>query len=105
MLEEIDSRLREAGYAPDLTNVLLDVDEQEKEFLLGRHSEKLAIAHGLVSSARGTPVRVIKNLRMCSDCHSFAKMVSKVYDREIVVRDNNRFHFFQQGLCSCRDYW
>ncbi|XP_057771640.1 pentatricopeptide repeat-containing protein At3g22690 [Salvia miltiorrhiza] len=105
MLEEIDSRLRDAGYAPDLTNVLLDVDEQEKEFLLGRHSEKLAVAHGLVSSARGTPVRVVKNLRMCSDCHSFAKMVSKVYDREIVVRDNKRFHFFQQGLCSCRDYW
>lgn len=105
MLEEIESRLADAGYTPDLTNVLLEIDEQEKEFLLGRHSEKLAIAHGLVSSARGTPVRVVKNLRMCPDCHSFAKMVSEVYDREIVVRDNKRFHFFQQGLCSCRDYW
>ncbi|KAH6769932.1 LOW protein: PPR containing-like protein [Perilla frutescens var. hirtella] len=105
MLAEIDCRLRDAGYAPDLTNVLLEVDEQEKELLLSRHSEKLAIAYGLISSARQTPVRVVKNLRMCADCHSFAKMVSEVYDREIVVRDNKRFHFFRQGLCSCRDYW
>ncbi|PIN04446.1 hypothetical protein CDL12_23020 [Handroanthus impetiginosus] len=105
MLEEINCRLRDAGYIPDLTNVLLDIDEQEKEFLLSRHSEKLAIAFGLISSDRGVPVRVVKNLRMCSDCHSFAKTVSKVYDREIVIRDNNRFHFFRQGSCSCRDYW
>lgn len=105
MLKEIDCRLTDAGYAPDLTNVLLDIDEQEKEFLLSRHSEKLAIAYGLISSARGTPVRVVKNLRMCSDCHSFAEIVSKVYDREIVVRDNKRFHFFSRGLCSCRGFW
>ncbi|KAI3469604.1 hypothetical protein Pfo_026267 [Paulownia fortunei] len=105
MLQEINCRLRDAGYAPDLTNVLLDIDEEEKEFLLSRHSEKLAIAFGLISSGQGVPVRVVKNLRMCLDCHSFAKMVSKVYNREIVIRDNNRFHFFQQGLCSCRDYW
>lgn len=105
MLEEMKCRLGEAGYLPDLTNVLLDVDEREKEFLLGRHSEKLAIAFGLISSGQGLPIRVVKNLRMCSDCHSFAKIVSKVYAREIVIRDNNRFHFFRQGLCSCRDYW
>ncbi|GER31047.1 pentatricopeptide repeat-containing family protein [Striga asiatica] len=105
MLEEINCRIGKEGYVPDLTNVLLDVDEREKEFSLGRHSEKLAIAYGLVSSVRGMPLRVVKNLRMCSDCHSFAKMVSKVYKREIVIRDNNRFHFFRGGSCSCRDYW
>ncbi|KAK6117190.1 hypothetical protein DH2020_049069 [Rehmannia glutinosa] len=44
MLHEMTCRLRDAGYVPDLTNVLLGVDEQEKEFLLSRHSEKLAIA-------------------------------------------------------------
>ncbi|KAL3812585.1 hypothetical protein ACJIZ3_013853 [Penstemon smallii] len=105
MLEEIRCRIRDEGYVPDLTNVLLDIDEQEREFLLSRHSEKLAIAFGLVSSGRGMPIRVAKNLRICSDCHSFAKMVSKVYEREIVIRDNNRFHFFSRGLCSCGDYW
>ncbi|KAL8504012.1 hypothetical protein ACS0TY_022661 [Phlomoides rotata] len=105
MLEEINYRLREEGYVADLSNVLVDTNEEEKELLLSRHSEKLAIAFGLVSLGRGMPVRVVKNLRMCWDCHSYAKMVSKVYDREIVVRDNNRFHFFRQGLCSCCDYW
>ncbi|KAL7144771.1 hypothetical protein ABFS83_07G034500 [Erythranthe nasuta] len=105
MLDEINGRIGDEGYFRDLTNVLMDVDEGEKEFLLSRHSEKVAIAFGLVSSGRGVAVRVVKNLRMCLDCHTFAKIVSKVYDREIVVRDNKRFHFFRQGECSCGDYW
>lgn len=105
MLQEINGRLRDAGHVPDLDNVLLDVDDKEKEYLLSRHSEKVAIAFGLIGTGQGVPFRVVKNLRMCSDCHSFAKLVSRIYDREIIVRDNNRFHFFSQGLCSCSDYW
>ncbi|XP_022974456.1 pentatricopeptide repeat-containing protein At3g22690-like [Cucurbita maxima] len=105
MLKEITNRLGDAGYVPDLTNVLLDVNEQEKHYLLNQHSEKLAMAYGLISTKKHLPIRVIKNLRTCSDCHAFAKYVSKVYDREITIRDNNRFHFFRQGLCSCGDYW
>jgi pentatricopeptide repeat protein len=105
MLQEINYRLRDAGHVPDLTNVMLDVDEKEKEYLLSRHSEKLAIAFGLISTGQGMPIRVVKNLRMCTDCHSFSKLVSRIYEREIVIRDNNRFHFFRQGYCSCCDYW
>ncbi|KAL6970448.1 Pentatricopeptide repeat-containing protein [Sarracenia purpurea var. burkii] len=105
MLREMNCRIRDAGHVPDLSNVLLDVDDQEKEFLLSRHSEKLAIAFGLLSTNKGMPIRVVKNLRMCSDCHSVAKLVSIIYGREIVVRDNNRYHVFQRGLCSCNDYW
>ncbi|KAL0287072.1 UNVERIFIED_CONTAM: Pentatricopeptide repeat-containing protein [Sesamum radiatum] len=69
MLQEINCGLKHAGYVPDLTNVLLDIDKQEKEILLNRHSEKLAIAFGLVSSSQGMPIRVVTNLPMCSDCH------------------------------------
>ncbi|XP_028070187.1 LOW QUALITY PROTEIN: pentatricopeptide repeat-containing protein At3g22690-like [Camellia sinensis] len=105
MLQEMNCRIRDVGHVPDLTNVLLDVDDREKEFLLSRHSEKRAMAFGLLRTSQGTPIRVVKNLRMCSDCHSFAKLVSEIYSREIVVRDNNRFHIFQQGLCSCNDFW
>ncbi|ESW29103.1 hypothetical protein PHAVU_002G043500 [Phaseolus vulgaris] len=105
MLQEINCRLRGIGYVPDTTNVLLDVDEQEKEHLLSRHSEKLAMAYGLITTSQGIPIRVVKNLRMCSDCHSFAKLVSKLYNREMTVRDNNRYHFFKEGFCSCGDYW
>ncbi|TYI61363.1 hypothetical protein E1A91_D10G167800v1 [Gossypium mustelinum] len=105
MLDEMHCRVEAAGHAPDLSNVLLNVDEEEKEYVLSRHSEKLAIAFGLISTDQGTSIRVVKNLRICSDCHSFAKLVSKTYNREIIVRDNNRFHFFQRGFCSCNDYW
>ncbi|KAF5466105.1 hypothetical protein F2P56_016060 [Juglans regia] len=105
MLQEINYRVRDEGHVPDLTNIMLDVDEHEKEYLLSQHSEKLAIAFGLISTAQGTPIRVAKNLRMCTDCHSFTKLVSRIYEREIIVRDNNRFHFFRQGNCSCCDYW
>ncbi|GAB4843348.1 Pentatricopeptide repeat-containing protein At3g22690 [Ancistrocladus abbreviatus] len=105
MLDQMNSTFVEAGYTPDLANVLLDVDEQEKKHLLGRHSEKLALAFGLISTAEGITIRIVKNLRMCPDCHSFAKLASKIYNREIVIRDNNRFHFFREGLCSCHDYW
>ncbi|XP_054821598.1 pentatricopeptide repeat-containing protein At3g22690 isoform X2 [Prosopis cineraria] len=105
MLKEIKCKLAEAGYVPDITNVLLDVDLREKEHLLSRHSEKLAMAFALINTGQGRPIRVVKNLRMCSDCHTFAKLVSKLYNREITVRDNNRYHIFMQGFCSCGDYW
>ncbi|KAH0926661.1 hypothetical protein HID58_018917 [Brassica napus] len=102
MLDEVS---RELGHVPDLSSVLMDVDEQEKRFMLSRHSEKLAMAFGLISTNKGTRIRIVKNLRVCSDCHSFAKSASKVYNREIVLRDNNRFHFISQGKCSCNDFW
>lgn len=105
MLDEMSSRARDAGHVPDQANVLLNVDEHEKEYLLSRHSEKLAMAYGLICSNRGSPIRVVKNLRICSDCHSFARVVSKIYDREIIIRDIYRFHIFQKGVCSCNNYW
>ncbi|CAN6724424.1 unnamed protein product [Malus baccata var. baccata] len=69
------------------------------------HSEKLAIAFGLARTPEGTPLRIVKNLRVCRDCHSFTKFVSQAFDREIIVRDRVRFHHFKGGLCSCKDYW
>ncbi|OMO79409.1 hypothetical protein COLO4_24441 [Corchorus olitorius] len=33
------------------------------------------------------------------------KLISKLVNREIVVRDANRFHHFKDGVCSCGDYW
>ncbi|CAD6214729.1 unnamed protein product [Miscanthus lutarioriparius] len=68
-------------------------------------SERLAIAFGLVSTPPGTPLRVMKNLRICGDCHNAVKLIAKVTGREIVVRDNKRFHHFKDGACSCGDYW
>ncbi|XP_022149932.1 pentatricopeptide repeat-containing protein At3g56550 [Momordica charantia] len=69
------------------------------------HSEKLAIAFGLARTADGTQIRIVKNLRVCRDCHSFVKAVSLAFNREIIVRDRVRFHHFKGGQCSCNDYW
>ncbi|XP_009371401.2 pentatricopeptide repeat-containing protein At1g08070, chloroplastic-like [Pyrus x bretschneideri] len=105
MLEDMISRLKKAGYVPEKSEVLLDIDEEEKETALSLHSEKLAIAFGLISTKPRTTIRVVKNLRVCSDCHTATKLISKVYNREIIVRDRSRFHRFRDGSCSCKDFW
>lgn len=105
MLERLSGLLKEAGYCPDGSFVLHDMDEEEKVHSLRYHSEKLAVAYGLLKVPEGRPIRVMKNLRVCGDCHSAIKLMAKVTGREIILRDANRFHHFRDGLCSCRDYW
>ncbi|GMP29780.1 hypothetical protein CsSME_00004746 [Camellia sinensis var. sinensis] len=104
-LEELTLKMQEIGYVPNMTSVLHDVDEEEKEMTLRVHSEKLAVAFGIMSTVPGTTVQIIKNLRVCSDCHTAIRLISKIVNREIVVRDSKRFHHFRDGICSCRDYW
>nr|CAD1827270.1 unnamed protein product [Ananas comosus var. bracteatus] len=105
MLEEIANKLKIAGYVSDTTQVLLNIDEEEKEKMIYYHSEKIAIAFGLISTREGMTLQVVKNLRVCGDCHSSIKLISKMYNRRIVLRDRNRFHHFENGVCSCNDYW
>ncbi|KAG5019515.1 hypothetical protein JHK87_015370 [Glycine soja] len=93
------------GYTPSTKNVLHDIQEEEKEHSLGYHSEKLAVAFVLLYHRDRKTIRVIKNLRICYDCHSFMKHVSGFFDRDIVIRDRSRFHHFRKGSCSCRDFW
>ncbi|CAA6660025.1 unnamed protein product [Spirodela intermedia] len=85
--------------------VLHDIDEDQKDHLLWVHSERLAIAYGLIITPPGRSIRIIKNLRCCLDCHTVIKLISEVTQREIIVRDMNRFHHFDHGNCSCGDYW
>ncbi|KAK1373279.1 Pentatricopeptide repeat-containing protein [Heracleum sosnowskyi] len=104
-LSEILSRLRIEGYITNTIPVLFDLTEEEKEQAMAWHSEKLAIAFGLMSTEPGTSIRIVKNLRTCEDCHTALKAISKVFSREIIVRDRTRFHTFQDGNCLCNDYW
>ncbi|XP_045809140.1 putative pentatricopeptide repeat-containing protein At3g11460, mitochondrial [Trifolium pratense] len=69
------------------------------------HSEKLAIAFSLLNTRPGTDITIMKNLRVCLDCHVFFKLVSKIVNRQFIVRDATRFHRFKNGVCSCKDYW
>lgn len=105
MLREVDRLLDMAGFVPDTSEVLYDMDEDWKEGVLSHHSEKLAIAFGLISTKPGTTIRIVKNLRVCGNCHSATKLISKIFNREIIARDRNRFHHFRDGSCSCNDNW
>lgn len=105
MLCTINRRLAEAGYVPDVSSVLHDIGDEEKVHAIKVHSERLAIAYGFIVVEAGSPIRIVKNLSVCGDCHEFSKMVTKVFGREIVVRDGSRFHHMKDGKCSCHDYW
>ncbi|KAJ0243061.1 Pentatricopeptide repeat-containing protein [Hirschfeldia incana] len=105
LLEELMQRTKSRGFVPDTGLVLMDVSEEEKEENLNYHSEKLALAYGILKSSPGSEVRIQKNIRMCSDCHNWVKSVAKLLNRVIIIRDRIRFHRFEDGLCSCKDYW
>ncbi|XP_042489137.1 pentatricopeptide repeat-containing protein At3g12770-like [Macadamia integrifolia] len=104
-LEDLHWQLKEAGYTPDTSSVLYDVNEEVKEKMLWDHSERLAIAFALINTAPRTVITITKNLRICCDCHTVTKLISKHLGREIIMRDAHRFHHFKNGICSCGDYW
>lgn len=105
MLEDLSDRIIKAGYVPSTKFVLRDVEDDDKKKLLCSHSERLAIAFGLMKTPSGVPIRIAKNIRVCGDCHDAIKLISKVTSRELIIRDTIRFHHFCQGNCSCGDYW
>ncbi|GAB2279593.1 Pentatricopeptide repeat-containing protein At3g49710 [Dionaea muscipula] len=108
-LEEMMMKIKQIGYVPDLRWALVKqhdgIRETEMEIMLAHHSEKLAVAFGLISTRDEEPLLVMKNLRICGDCHNAIKFISTLTRREIRVRDTHRFHSFNDGRCSCRDYW
>ncbi|KAL7091517.1 hypothetical protein ACP275_12G111100 [Erythranthe tilingii] len=105
-LDVIEERLKGEGYIQDFTQApLVNEGEDGKGNSLRLHSERLAIAFGILKSKPGIPIRVFKNLRVCGDCHNFTKLISKIFNVEIVMRDRLRFHRFKDGSCSCMDFW
>lgn len=86
-MAEIWQEIKKMGFVPDSGSVLHDLEREVKEEILRHHSEKLAIAFGLISTPENTTLRIMKNLRVCNDCHSAIKYISKLSGREIVVRD------------------
>jgi hypothetical protein len=107
-LEEMMRKMKRLGYVMDKRCAMVKEDEAgegEEETRLGRHSEKLAVAFGLMTTRDGEEIVVKKNMRICGDCHNAIKFMSAVACREITVRDNLRFHCFKDGKCSCGEYW
>uniref|UniRef100_A0A7N0TLG9 DYW domain-containing protein n=1 Tax=Kalanchoe fedtschenkoi TaxID=63787 RepID=A0A7N0TLG9_KALFE len=105
---EIDgffAEMEKIGYTTQTDHDLHDVEKEHKQELLRHHSEKLAMVYGHMCIPAGLPIRIMKNLRICGDCHSFMKHASTITGREIIVRDTNRFHHFSHGRCSCGEFW
>ena len=88
---------------PGFPGTELDIEEFEENG--GLHCENLAIAFSLINRLSYRSIRIIKSIKMCMECHMTAKLVSKVYQREILLKDPNCLHVFKDGKCSCRDYW
>ncbi|CAK9172904.1 unnamed protein product, partial [Ilex paraguariensis] len=106
-LAELMEEIEKLGYVPVWDEILHEVKEPEKREALWYHSEKLALTYGVLSGAAppGKALRIVKNLRICRDCHEAFKYFSRVAEREILVRDVNRYHRFLDGSCTCGDYW
>ncbi|CAI9118528.1 OLC1v1020113C1 [Oldenlandia corymbosa var. corymbosa] len=105
ILDKLRRDMKAAGYVPNTEVALYDLEAEEKESEIGYHSEKIALAFGLITLPPQLPIRINKNLRVCVDCHSAMKFISGIIGREIIVRDNSQFHRFKDNNCSCGDYW
>ncbi|KAM1102809.1 pentatricopeptide repeat-containing protein At1g59720, chloroplastic/mitochondrial [Malus sylvestris] len=105
VLDTINEKLEAVGYAPECSQGDLIDEKRWQSVGVGLHSERIAIAFGLLNLKPGVPIRIFKNLRICNDCHKVTKLISELFDVEIIMRDRARFHHFRDGVCSCMDYW
>ncbi|CAL5005225.1 unnamed protein product [Urochloa decumbens] len=103
-LDDVARRMKEEGHDPKKKYALMGANNAVHDEALCGHSSKLAIAFGVLNLSEGRTVRVTKNSRVCSHCHEAAKFISKMCNREIILRDSSRFHHFEEGRCSCRGY-
>jgi len=105
-MKEINNRLIEHGYIPDTSWVNENISEEEKKTKLCYHSERFALAYARIITPPGKPIYLYKNLRVCGDCHETTKHIAIIYNRDIIVRDANRFHHFKpDGTCSCNNIY
>ncbi|EFJ09334.1 hypothetical protein SELMODRAFT_130235 [Selaginella moellendorffii] len=101
-LERMRLRMTSVGYIFKASSEGLIRGKVEAE---RHHSERLAVAFGVIKLPRDAMMRICSKHRMCADCHAVIKYVSMLFQRKISVRDGSRAHLFEDGLCSCRDYW
>eukprot|EP01037_Dinobryon_pediforme_P019127 gene19127-19491_t len=72
--------------------------------LLSLHCEKQALAAGLLAD-KAFPSLITVNLCLCNDCHAFFKAVSLAFASKLSCRDPSRLHVFENGNCSCNEFW
>jgi len=104
-LDQWTGKLATYGYVPDTSWVLWDIKEEAKKIKLCYHSEKMALAFAIINSSPNDHIFITKNLRMCPDCHAATAAISVLENRDISIRDANRWHHFRHGTCSCNNFW
>ncbi|CAF2122201.1 unnamed protein product [Rotaria magnacalcarata] len=97
--ERISSELIKHGHNYDSSWITRPLHENETiKSVLCAHSERHAIAFYFI--------QITKNLRVCGDCHQATKLIAKVLQVNIVVRDTTCIHHFStNGTCSCQDHF
>jgi pentatricopeptide repeat protein len=99
-------KLHDAGYIINTSVVTDNVDDETKKMIACQHSEKSALIFKLGRTKNEkSPIKMFKNLRICTDCHNATAIASKVYQREIRMQDRRRTHIFTNGVCSCNNKW
>ncbi|CAF3568934.1 unnamed protein product [Rotaria sp. Silwood1] len=106
-ITRISTELKENGHQYDSKWITREINDNESiESVLCGHSEKLAIAYNFIQQPIPNIIHATKNLRICGDCHSAIKLIVKIRQRPIIIRDANRFHHFDiNGQCSCQDHF
>ncbi|CAK9181402.1 unnamed protein product [Ilex paraguariensis] len=104
LLGDLLEKARTLGYEPQGSSEITDEENVEITLSTIHHSEKLALAFGLLNTPNAGPIRIIKSISTCRDCHNFMKFISVCIEREIIIRDSKCLHRFVNGQCSCRDF-
>ncbi|CAF4151090.1 unnamed protein product, partial [Rotaria sp. Silwood2] len=108
-LKYISDKLNKDGHISDQRWITSDHNLSKLNDPLNSHSERLALAYQLLlrrTIPSNEPIQITKNLRICGDCHDIFKRITRIYQGLVILtRDRTRHHKFQQGQCSCNDYF
>ncbi|UJR24047.1 hypothetical protein I4U23_027012 [Adineta vaga] len=105
-LDRLEKELIEHGHKFDASWITRPLMPDETvESVLNSHSERLALAYNFIQRPVPSRIQIVKNLRICGDCHGAIKLISQFRRCEIIVRDANRIHRFSDGKCSCNDHF
>ncbi|CAF4769423.1 unnamed protein product, partial [Rotaria magnacalcarata] len=78
-IDRLKSKAIENGFIFDSSWITRPLNENEtNESVLCDHSELLVIALQLIQEPVPKRIQVVKNLRVCSHCHEFTKVIAKI---------------------------
>lgn len=101
----LTEQMKTQGFKPQLEWAMREGTDEELQARLNGHCEKLTIALALKHVPADQPIRFVKNLRVCGDCHEWLNFLSGMLKRQLIIRDGNVYHTHKDGGCSCNGYY